>query len=31
VMGFESDDFFPSAPDADLHSNHAVADDPQGP
>jgi hypothetical protein len=27
VMGFDSDDFFPSAPDADLDGNRMVADD----
>ena len=27
VMGFDSDDFFPSAQDADLDSNRTAADD----
>ena len=27
VMGFDSDDFFPMAPDADLEGNRPVVDD----
>ena len=30
VMGFDSDDFFPLAPDADLEGNRTVADDVGG-
>jgi hypothetical protein len=31
VMGFDSDDFFPLAPDADLDGNRTVMDDAGGP
>ena len=31
VMGFDSDDFFPSAPDADLDGNRTGTDDAVGP
>ena len=31
VMGFDSDDFFPFAPDADLDDNRTVVDDAGGP
>ena len=29
VMGFDSDDFFPLAPEADATGNRTIADDPE--